>query len=124
MFSGRGAAAYRSTHLGSSPQRALVALLERLVRDMDEAKSRVVQRYILAKSELLGHALAIIGELQAALNHELAPETCSNLTRLYDYMSAQLVDGGARLDPTPIENARRVAEQLCQGFRGAVEAGP
>jgi flagellar protein FliS len=123
MHANRATNAYRTTHVASSPARALLALLERLFRDMDEVRTSIIDRDIPKKGRVLGHALLILGELRAALDPAVAPELCQNLNGLYEYCGQQLLQAGNKLDPQPVEAAQKVVSELVDAFRKVIESG-
>jgi len=87
----RGIAAYKSSNVQSaSPQRIIVMLYQaallRLTR-CSEGLETSDNDEVLANSR---HVRAIITELRAALNHEVAPELCAHLDRIYGWSTLEL----------------------------------
>ena len=116
MFA-HAAKVYRRVHLESAaPARILDELLLRLLADMDDAARLLAAGDVAGKGIAISHALAIVGELQAALDPEASPELCANLYRLYDFTIARLTDANLRVDPAPLLEARRVIATLRDGF--------
>jgi len=113
----RGAAIYRKVHLESAPpQRLLDELFRRLLADIDEARGLIVRRDVKGKARAIDHALRIVSELQAALDHRCAPELTANLAALYDYVAATLASSSAHLDPTPLEGVAKLIGDLREAF--------
>jgi flagellar biosynthetic protein FliS len=71
----------------------------------------------------------IIGELLSALDHEAAPELCSNLSRLYTWAIRELASAvRSSTDPEEVENAisharnvRKVMAELLEGWEQVVQ---
>ncbi len=116
----KAAAAYRRTHVASSPGRILEALLRRLRRDLEDAKGAIEVKDFAGKGKAISHALAILGELDAALDHASAPELCGSLASLYGFVEQRLVAASARMDPGLIDEAGRVLSTLEEAFCAAL----
>lgn len=114
----RAANAYRRVDLESAPRSQIVErLFERFDRDLASARDAIAKRDIPAKSAALDHALQIVSELAASLDHAAAPELCAQLAALYDFTTHQLVTASARLAVEPLDQARRVMAELGDAFR-------
>ena len=117
----RASKAYKKVHLESaSKERILDELYGRFLRDCADAKTAVKERRIVAKSEAINHAMAIINELVAALDYDAFPELCDNLGRLYDFVNERLLEGSQRLEVAPIEEAEHIVSTLRESFQEAV----
>ena len=114
----RAANAYRRVDLESAPRSQIVdRLFERFDRDVEAARAAIARRDIPAKSSAIDHALQIVSELAASLDHNAAPELCRQLASLYDFVTNQLVVASARLTCEPIDHARRVMAELAEAFK-------
>jgi flagellar protein FliS len=114
----RAANAYRRVDLESAPRTQIVErLFERFDRDLVVARDAFAKRDILTKSSAIDHALQIVSELAASLDHAAAPELCAQLAALYDFVSHQLVIASAKLAAEPLDQARRVMAELGDAFR-------
>jgi flagellar biosynthetic protein FliS len=109
--------AYKKVHLETaSPARMLDELFARCLRDLDECRAFIASKDVVKKSALADHALAIIGELDAALDHSTAPDLCRNLAGVYAYAREQVIAGSAQMSPEPIDRASSVLRSLREGF--------
>ncbi len=116
----RAANAYRRVDLESAPKdQILDRLFDRFLADLDVARAAIAARDIKGKSEAIDHALRIVGELTAALDHAAAPELCANLVALYDFVSGRLMDANLTVRATPLDEATRVMTEIAGAFRGA-----
>ena len=119
MLYRRAAAAYQKVHMEPSPARILDGLLDRLLRDLEDARVAIEGRDIKGKSQHVDHALRIIGELVAALDFRQAPELCHQLSNLYGFVEECLLEASLRLDPRRIGEAKRVVELIHKSNREA-----
>ncbi|MCX5742136.1 MAG: flagellar export chaperone FliS [Proteobacteria bacterium] len=116
----RAATAYRRVDLESAPKTLIIErLYERFVRDVDDAKRAITDRDILTKARMIDHAMAIVVELEAALDHGAAPELCKNLKALYRFVAAKLTEANATLAVPALDQAARVMTELGDAFRQA-----
>lgn len=114
----RGANAYRKVFLESAtPPRLLDELYGRLLSDCHDAAEAIRQGDLAGKGRSINHAIEIIYELTAALDRSAAPELCSNLARLYDFVIQRLTTANLRIDVQPIVEA----EQVIIVLRGAFQ---
>jgi flagellar biosynthetic protein FliS len=108
----------------ASPSRVLDEVLARLLVDVYEARARILAADAAGKAKAVGHALALVDALTAALDHAAAPELCANLERLYDYVRSLLLGASARMDATPLAEAERQIIQLQAAFSQAAGTAP
>jgi len=81
-----GARQYKTIdQLSASKEEILDRLFSRLLRDIRDASRAEESGDIEARASGIDHALRILAELQAALDHGRAPELCQNLEALYQY---------------------------------------
>lgn len=116
----RAANAYRRVDLDSAPKTQIVdRLFERFAKDTAAARTAISSRDIPAKAAAIDHALQIVTELAASLDHTAAPELCANLASLYDFVIVQLTDANINLTTEPLDRANRVMSELGDAFRSA-----
>lgn len=114
---GRASRAYRHNDLQSAPKEEILdRLYARLLRDLDDAKGAIERRDIPAKADALEHADRIVTELAIALDHDLAPELCANLSSLYDFVTDRLNTANIRLETRAIDEAAEVITQIREAF--------
>ncbi len=113
----RAANAYRRVDLDSAPKSQIVErLFERFEKDLEVARVAIRAGDIAGKAGALDHALRIVAELAASLDHAAAPELCGNLIALYDFVSLQLTDANVKLVTEPLDRAKRVMTELGEAF--------
>ena len=97
-----------------------VAIIERLYQAMERslyaAKDAVEKRQPAIKGEKLGHALAIIGELQASLDMNKGGEIAQNLYDLYTFSTARLLMANVRDDVAIIDEVIRTMKPLSEAW--------
>lgn len=123
-MSARAIRSYRIVSVESAPPaRVLDDLLARLLADCDDARARLRAGDPAGKGAALAHALAIVGELTAAIDHEAAPELGANLAALWGYVGARLTDANVHQDVAAITDAEKVVLTLREAFAVASGTG-
>jgi flagellar secretion chaperone FliS len=116
----RAAALYKTVDLESAPKHRIVErLFERFARDVEQARAALATKDIKGKAVAIDHALRIVSELEASLDHAAAPELCANLAGLYGFVSRRLVDANTTLAVAGLDDAARIMRNLDEAFRQA-----
>jgi flagellar protein FliS len=114
--------AYQNTHMiTASPTEILLALMDGLLLACDKASQAMVEKKPSEKGVHIGQALAIIGELRAALDASHAPELVEHLDRLYDYMDCRLQYASATMSPEPVEEVKKYVQTLQEAWRSSAQ---
>jgi flagellar biosynthetic protein FliS len=114
----RAARLYKRVDLESAPKpQILDRLYARLVADIDAATAAIEARDVAGKAAAIDHALRIVAELSAALDHRAAPGLCANLDALYAFVGEQLTAANQRLEVTPLASSRTVVAELRAAFQ-------
>jgi flagellar secretion chaperone FliS len=109
----RAAQAYYQTQVQSqSPLELVVMLYDGALRFMQVAADATRRCDLVAKREGMSRALAVLAELQNTLNLKEGGEVAESLDRLYVYVHGRLLEGNAKKDPAPIEEAIRLLKPL------------
>jgi flagellar protein FliS len=101
------------------PGRILDELLNRLLGDCRNARISLMSGDLAGKGKHIGHGLAIVGELVAALDVDAAPELCANLVSLYQFVIDKLTEANVRRDAAALGEAEKVIETLRDAFTAA-----
>jgi len=118
----RASATYRAVDLNSAPKHEIMfRLFDRFQHDLVVARTAIVGKDIVAKNAAVDHALRIVTELEASLDHAQSPELCANLERLYRFVTDQIYQASMKLDIKPLESASTIMSDLATSFRGARE---
>lgn len=119
-MSARAAHAYRKVYVESAqPSRILDELYAALLSDCRRAAQCIQVRDFNGKGIAIGRALAIVGELQAALDHGAAPELCRNLASLYAFVRGRLHRANLKMDAESLTEIEKVVAPLREGFQKA-----
>lgn len=119
-MSARAANAYRRVDLDSAPKQDVVGrLFERFLADLAVAKTAIAARDIAGKAKAIDHALRIVFELEASLDHEVAPELAANLQALYRFVADRVYHANIKLDPKALDDASKIMTELATSFREA-----
>jgi flagellar protein FliS len=112
------ARAYRANAvLTASPGRLVLMLYDGALKALQIAHDAFARpetdmARIQAINTQLLKAQAIIGELQATLNHEAGGEFSRNLDRLYDYFLRRLIEANLRKDEKPVAEVERLLRDV------------
>lgn len=121
----RAAALYKTVDLESAPKHRIVErLFARFALDVDQARTAIQSKDIKAKANAIDHALRIVSELDASLDHKTAPELCNNLSGLYAFVTRRLVDANAKMTVAGLDDAAKVMKNLDDAFRQAHPGTP
>lgn len=116
----RAALAYRDVDLESADKADVVTrLFARFLQDVARGRAAIGGRDIAGKATALDHAIRIVVELRAALDHGAAPELCANLDALYQYVLDQIYAASSSMTVAPLDVASAVMDQLRDAFVGA-----
>lgn len=114
----RAANAYKRGDLESAPKHVVLErLFDRFARDLVQAREAIVAKDIQKKANLLDHALRIVGELSAALDHAAAPDLCANLAALYQYVIDRLGEANTKLTVEPLDDAAKLMAEVGDAFK-------
>jgi len=94
-------------------------LFARFANDVAQARDALARRDIANKAKALDHAIRIVVELQASLDHAAAPELCANLAALYRYVTDRLTEANLYLTIPPLDEAGHLMSELADAFRQA-----
>jgi flagellar protein FliS len=81
----------------------LLMLYDGAIRFVGLAKDQINSGNAGAKEISLAKAYAIISEFIQSLDHERAPELCSNLEQIYEFMLAKLAEANGNMDAAPLD---------------------
>ncbi len=101
-----------------SPERLVVMLYERLLRDLDDAEAGLVNDDPARTHEALLHGQSIVEELAFAVRPD-DWEGGASLLGLYEYVLDRLVQANVTKTAEPISAARDVVDGLHRAWRDA-----
>lgn len=101
-----------------SPERLVILLYERVLRDLEEARGAMVDPDRETRHRTLLHAQEIIEELAYSLQADVWPGSDS-LLAIYDYVLGLLVKANIGSDLVPLDEAARLVGDLAASWREA-----
>lgn len=96
-------------------------LYDGAIRFLRFACKSLEKRDIAAKGTYISKVLAIIAELDCALDHHLQKELAENLSGLYQYMLIRLSHANCHNDPGALEEVIALLHDLQEAFSTAIE---
>lgn len=103
----------------ASPQQLVVLLLEGGQRFLAQARQAMGRGDFAAKARSIDHALAIVHELVGRLDQEQGGELASNLVRVYDWWSREILAGSASKNDWRLERVGRQMGEMRQAWEQA-----
>jgi flagellar protein FliS len=95
-------------------------LYEGAIKHLKKAAESCVTKDLAAKGVAVGKAHDIINELSNSLDFSVGGEIAKNLERLYGFAVDQIIQGNLNNDPAKFDAARKVLENLLEGWKGAI----
>lgn len=111
---------HRDGSVGLTGGRLVVALYQRLLRDLDQATAAIETGDVERAHHELVHAQEIVDSLDAALDASVW-DAADSMSALYDFVRRQLLDANVTKTAPPIAAARRVLEPLASGWEAALD---
>ncbi len=109
--------AYKETLVNtSSPTKLVVLLYQGAIRFLRQSIDDIGKKDMVAKAQSIDRAVAIIQHLQATLDLKRGQVIAQDLDRLYIYAMDRILDGSAKLQAAPIEEAIKVLSTLLAGW--------
>jgi flagellar protein FliS len=119
---------YRAAQIESaSPGQILLALYDGCIRFCRAAQAQIEAGDVAGKGQSISRAVAILGELRSTLDHDVSPELCDSLERLYVFFQQQLSLANYRMDAGAIAPVVRLLGDLRDAWQtaiGEVEGAP
>ena len=113
--------AYKQTAVTTaSREQVLIMLYEAAIKHLKKASECCQTKDLAGKGVAVGKAHDIINELSNTLDFTVGGEIAKNLERLYAFMIEQIVQGNLNNDPLKFDAARKLLENLLEGWKGAI----
>ena len=118
-----GYASYKNVmaHTIEKKEDILLMLYEGALGAVRIARRGIAEKNPKLKGENISRVLAILTELDCALDLEKGGDLAENLAALYDYMIKRLTHANIKNDPEALEEVERLLCDLQEGFKGAVK---
>ena len=125
MLITNGPACYNNVRANTteSKEDILLILYESLINSVRMARKGAQENDPKLKGEKISNALAILTELDCALDMENGGEVAENMTGMYRYLINLLTKANIKNDPEPLEEAEKLLSELYDGFKIAAQGG-
>jgi len=122
----RGYEAYNQAvvHTTDNKEQILLMLYEGAVRFVRRARMGIEEKNAKIRGENISKIMAILTELDCALDREGGGELVENLSDLYHYMMDRLVYASVKNDTEALDEVGRLLAELKEGFEGALQEEP
>ena len=105
----------------ASPHRLIQMLMEGGLSRLAQAKGAMERGQLALKGELISQSISIIGGLREALDLQQGGEVAENLDRLYDYMTARLLEANLKGNMQIIDEVAGLLRNIKTGWDGIAE---
>ncbi len=99
----------------------LLMLYEGVIRYCEQAKRMMQKKDYAAKGKYIVDAQAIIHELMHTLDHNVAPELCTNLENLYLFMSDKLTKANIEVNEKDVDTVINLLQNLKNAWSQVIE---
>jgi flagellar secretion chaperone FliS len=100
----------------SSPAKLVVMLYEGAIQFLRESVTAIASKDLNRKRHSIDRAVAIVQHLQSTLDMDRGLEVAANLSRLYSYITTRILEGSAKLETGPLEEAIKLLDILLAGW--------
>jgi flagellar protein FliS len=107
----------------ASPHRLIRLLLQGALDRIAAAKGHLQRGEAGPKGECIGKAIAIIGGLRGALDHEHGGEIAANLQAIYDYAELRLLEANLKNDGARLDEVARLLGEIRMAWEGIAPGG-
>lgn len=112
---------YQAVQIESAtPGQILIALYDGCIRYCKGAQLQIEAGDPASKGQLISKAIAILGELRSTLDHNVSPELCASLEKLYVFFQEQLSEANAHMDAARIDPVIKIMTDLRDAWTTAV----
>lgn len=106
----------RNELVNLTPVQIVARLFQKLDLSLRMGREALVADKVGPQGEQLGLSLAIIGELQGALNHDEGGEIAANLDGLYSYLFKEITHANIRKDVARLDIAINTVKPLVEAW--------
>ncbi len=113
---------YKKTSINTrSRGKVLLMLYDGAIRFLEQARVAIEQNRPDLRGERISKAHAVVSELNLTLDHDVAPDLCANLERLYLYMLNQITEANRTNDASKLELVIELLGDLRGAWQQAVQ---
>ncbi len=117
------AGAYTKVQVQSTEHKedVVVLLFEEAIKRVRKARAGIEAGSSKDRGENISRALAIVSELDCALDRTLGLDLVDHLSGLYQYMIQQLTLATAKNDASPLDSVESILRELWEAFQQAAQ---
>ena len=121
LMKGTGYASYRNVVAATteSKEKILLMAYEGALTSVGIARRGIEENNPKLKGENISKVLAILTELDCALDRERGGDMAENLAGIYGYIMNRLSTANIKNDPEALEEVERLLSELYEGFKEA-----
>jgi flagellar protein FliS len=124
LRSAQGYSAYKQAELtvNKSKEELLLMLYDGALKFLRFAKVAITKQHISTRGENLSKVLAILTELDCALDHDIGGAVSTNLSSLYHYMISRVTQANIKNDLHALDEVIHLLSELQEGFASSIQA--
>ena len=124
LHSSQKYSAYKQAALtvNKSKEELLLMLYDGALKFLRFARVAITKQHVATRGENLSKVLAILTELDCALDHDLGGEVSANLSSLYHYMITRITQANIKNDLQALDEVEHLLSELQEGFVGSIQA--
>ena len=108
-------------HTTDNKEQILLMLYKGAIRFVKFARMGMEEKSAKIRGEHISKVIAILTELDCALDREGGGELVENLSDLYHYMMDRLTHANVKNDPEALNEVERLLTELKDGFEGVLQ---
>ncbi|HEX3741840.1 MAG TPA: flagellar export chaperone FliS [Terriglobales bacterium] len=101
---------------GANPVRLTILLYDQLIQDVSRASESLAAGRIEPCAQEIGHAIAVIGYLQATLRHKTGHDVARNLSRFYTMLRERLMEAQVRSSIPILDDLRQQLTEVREAW--------
>ena len=101
--------------------RILLMLYDGAIKFVRFARMGIEKKNPKIRGENISKVMAILGELDCALDREIGGDLAENLSNLYSYMMDRMTAANTRNDTVALDEVERLLRELKEAFEEAVK---
>jgi flagellar protein FliS len=101
---------------GANPVRLTIMMYEQIMQDVARADQALKEQRVEQCAQEIGHAVAVIGYLQATLRPEAGPQVARNLGGFYTMLREKLMEAQVRSSRDILDQLRRQLSEVHEAW--------
>jgi flagellar protein FliS len=118
-----GCNAYRQSAGNTLEDRrvVLLKLYDGILKFLAQARRGILEGSPKIRGENISKIMAIVTELECALDHEKGGEIAANLSSLYQYITNRLTEASIKNDVEALDHVKEIISMLKDAFETAIQ---